>query len=259
MTSIDINSKDTVRKPKLKKKHEYSKDIISEINGDFGRWQLRTILLIFLCKIPSSWFMACIIFTAPSPKYGKYYCKPPENVQINDTKTWIHITHPIITEEIKADRQFDMDFYSLITEFDLVCSRQLLISVTQSFHSLGTFLGGLISKYILEKLSPKRVMILGMICQIICGNLTGLVNTFMLHIFFRCLTAIFCGFMISAGEVIIQDITNGKARTIIITLFQLYWSIGLILLPGISIFFDSWAILYISISSPTILLLILCR
>lgn len=32
-------------------------DIIGRITGTFGRWQLRTVLLIYLTKIPSSWFM----------------------------------------------------------------------------------------------------------------------------------------------------------------------------------------------------------
>lgn len=38
-------------------------DIIGRINGEFGKWQFRTVLIIFLTKIPSAWFMACIIFT----------------------------------------------------------------------------------------------------------------------------------------------------------------------------------------------------
>lgn len=36
-----------------------STDVIGNILGPFGKFQLRTILLIFLVKIPSSWFMAC--------------------------------------------------------------------------------------------------------------------------------------------------------------------------------------------------------
>lgn len=36
-------------------------DIIGRITGEFGRWQLRTVLLIYLTKIPSSWFMACTL------------------------------------------------------------------------------------------------------------------------------------------------------------------------------------------------------
>lgn len=36
-----------------------STDVIGNVLGPFGKFQLRTILLIFLVKIPSSWFMAC--------------------------------------------------------------------------------------------------------------------------------------------------------------------------------------------------------
>jgi len=42
-----------------------STDFIGQFLGPFGKWQLRTILIIYLCKIPSSWFMSCIIFSAP--------------------------------------------------------------------------------------------------------------------------------------------------------------------------------------------------
>lgn len=45
-------------------------DVVEQVNGSFGRWQLRTILLIFLCKIPSAWFTAIIIYTAPYPWKG---------------------------------------------------------------------------------------------------------------------------------------------------------------------------------------------
>lgn len=37
-------------------------DIIGHITGKFGQWQLRTVILIYLTKIPSSWFMACIMY-----------------------------------------------------------------------------------------------------------------------------------------------------------------------------------------------------
>lgn len=60
-------------------------------------------------------------------------------------------------------------------------------------------------------------------------------------------------------EILVADITNGKAKQIVTTLFELFWSIGLILLPGISIFVDDWTGLYIVISSSTIILVILHR
>lgn len=180
-------------------------DLVSRINGNFGRWQLRTVLLIFLCKIPSSWFMACIIYTAPAPRHGEFFCKPPPVVMhtnqttwhniLNNNKTeWIKVLHPFLEE--KDDQEFNIDFcnvftdadehaekyfhtklhdhpwvtparnsnvipcedfvhhadfQSIITDFDLVCSRSILTSVTQFFHLFGVLTGGIIATNLLKQ------------------------------------------------------------------------------------------------------------
>lgn len=79
--------------------------MIGKVCGPIGKWQVRTILLIFLVKIPSSWFMACLIFTAPSPRSGEVYCKPPGvDSKFQNDKDWIKISHPQIGEV--TDREF---------------------------------------------------------------------------------------------------------------------------------------------------------
>lgn len=45
-------------------------------------------------------------------------------------------------------------------------------------------------------------MLFGMITQILCGNLTGVVNSYGLHVFFRCLSAVCCCQMYTAGQMI---------------------------------------------------------
>jgi len=42
-------------------------------------------------------------------------------------------------------------------------------------------------------------MLFGMITQIFCGNLTGHVASYELHVFFRCLSAVCCAQMYTAG------------------------------------------------------------
>lgn len=204
-------------------------DIVGRINGEFGRWQLRTVLLIFLCKIPSSWFMACIIFTAPAPRHGEFFCRPPvpapmahmlpagsgpnytdthrsdhvdvsgwsDAVKPNKTD-WIKIMHPLIET---ADHEFKIDFCnvfddadqhaeeyfhnrthqhpweqptreqnqrdagsvipcdsfvhhaeyrSIITDYDLVCGRDIPVATTQFFHLFGVLTGGLLAYFLLK-------------------------------------------------------------------------------------------------------------
>lgn len=159
------------------------KDVISEILGDFGKWQLRIMLIIFLCKLPTSWFMAVIICTAPLPNPGDFYCRPPEIVSREFENEWISIAHPTnfdrkhneIVDYCHVFRdvyerpldfigpnktqtqvrnltviecnQFSYNdgYHSLVADFDLVCKRQILLPVTQCAHIFGLLVGGIIA------------------------------------------------------------------------------------------------------------------
>jgi hypothetical protein len=94
------------------------------------------------------------------------------------------------------------DYVSVITQFDLYCSRDILVAVTQFFHLFGVLCGGIIATNMMKWIDPKRVMLIGMLTQILCGNLTGLVNIYLLHAIFRCLSAICCGLQYTAGGLI---------------------------------------------------------
>ena len=119
-------------------------------------------------------------------------------------------------------------------------------------------------------------MLFGMITQIFCGNLTGHVASYELHVFFRCLSAVCCAQMYTAGGMIseyltvetcfpflirisfsVADITGGTYKTCVSTLFEQFWSIGVIMLPGVASFFSSWTHLYMAISWPTVILIYL--
>lgn len=156
---------------------------IADLIGDWGPWQRQTVFLIFLCKIPAAWFMACIIFTAPFAKYGEFNCQQPNTgyPPANHTK-WINIAHPRIdggdfdycfvyknrtealiewqhqhrvnqsisdVEECNAFEHQSV-FSSLVTQFDLVCSRTILIAVTQFFHLCGVLTGGILATKLLD-------------------------------------------------------------------------------------------------------------
>ncbi|XP_044313019.1 solute carrier family 22 member 3 isoform X2 [Drosophila rhopaloa] len=290
--------------PKPNTKMQTKVDAVGRITGPWGKWQLRTVLLIFLCKIPSSWFMACIIFTAPAPRHGEFFCKPPNTIGAQNQTQWIKVSHP--QKEESDDQEFSIDFcnvyqdaqehahhyynyensdqeprvwekplhrnsnvipctefqheadyHSVVTQYDLVCSRDILVSVTQFFHLFGVLTGGILANQLLKYFSPRNVMLFGMITQIFCGNLTGHVASYELHVFFRCLSAVCCAQMYTAGGQIMADITGGKYRTCVSTLFEQFWSIGVMMLPGVASFWSSWSHLYMAISWPTVILIYL--
>lgn len=70
-------------------------------------------------------------------------------------------------------------------------------------------------------------MLFGMVTQIFCGNMTGLVNSYELHVFFRCLSAICCCQMYTAGSLIckfhIDDDLDWFKKTFEFDLLHSFW------------------------------------
>lgn len=179
----------------LAKTEPVEQNVLEQLFKKFGKWQLRSVFLIFLCKIPSAWFMSCILFTAPAPRYGEFYCKPPDSMA-NNISEWIDLSHPPKDQQLQAGKIFSRDFCnvfidshdrvnhfvhnknkefpwiynnfthkkvpcekfeylkdyeSLITDFDLVCAREILVATTQFFHLIGVLVGGILATYLLNQ------------------------------------------------------------------------------------------------------------
>ncbi|KAJ6649208.1 Organic cation transporter protein [Pseudolycoriella hygida] len=257
-------------------------DVVGQFLGPFGKWQLRSTLLIYLVKIPSAWFMACLIFTAKSPTPGEIFCKPRHEHDSKNASSWIDLAHKKTFNQIENEESFDFcmvngnitetmsadinatvecsdfenrpTFNSIIHQYNLFCSREALVALSQSFHLLGVLIGGVIAFYMLKRFSPRRVMLVGMIAQLFLGPITGFAPTYELHLFFRCSVAATCSMMCIG---IMIDITSGKYRVITTCLFEQFWSVGVILLPGISSWWSDWSTIYLAISLPTVALIIL--
>lgn len=137
-------------------------DITVEVLGPWGAWQRRAVFLIYLCKIPSAWFMACIIFTAPTPRNGEFFCSPmgdSSTLSLESANSHMEMEMDFCSRAAGDFNQTDIipcesfehntDFVSLVTQFDLVCSKTILIAVTQFFHLFGVLTGGILATKLL--------------------------------------------------------------------------------------------------------------
>ncbi|XP_034488769.1 solute carrier family 22 member 3 [Drosophila innubila] len=243
-----------------------SDDIITQILGNFGIWQLRSVLIIFLCKIPAAWFMACIIFTAPDIYPNEEFtCDTSvygvaENCSVTEDQCTVLVAYGDGNYAMRQCQQFNYapGFHSLIMEFDLVCLCDIFVAWSQYWHLFGMFLGGVVSTRLMRVLSPRSVHISGILGLLCCGICTGLVNDFSLHCSFRCLSGVCCCFMMTSGQVILTDITAGKYRQGVLLLYETFWSLGVILLPAIAAGAHSWRQIVIGITLlPLVIVLLL--
>lgn len=97
-----------VNKSKIGEVETSQVDVIGDILDNCRWWQFRTIFIIFLTKIPTAFFMACIIYTAPIPQRVRIFCK--EVSAADDHRLYNNftiVTHPPIVSV--DDREFDLN------------------------------------------------------------------------------------------------------------------------------------------------------
>lgn len=99
-----------------------SNDVVWNTIGEFGRWQKRSVFLVFLSKTVSCWCMAIILFTAPVPSPLPVRCyenftdlnlmrSVTSDTDVNETMKWQTVLHPELI--VPTDRLFDIDFCSV--------------------------------------------------------------------------------------------------------------------------------------------------
>lgn len=184
-TSAALLSKDS----EVHKVHTFEIDVIGDILDNCRSWQLRTILIIYLTKIPTAFFMACIVYTAPVPQRVNIFCadtaadvhtlttiKHPPVISANDKvfnlsycdtfadiqdhanmhfgnenneMPWNAPTNLTINNVIPCDL-FNFKSAKSVTTYDVVCSRGGFVVVTQGMHLVGIFLSGIVLRYSLK-------------------------------------------------------------------------------------------------------------
>ncbi|XP_017025130.1 solute carrier family 22 member 3 [Drosophila kikkawai] len=240
-------------------------DVINQIMGDFGPWQLRSLLILFLCKIPAAWFMACILFTAPDlyPE-EEYTCDtssfaPADNCTVSLDQCYVMVNYGDAGYAMRQCRRFlyTTGFHSLTMEFDLVCLCDFFVAWSQYWHLFGLLIGGVAATKLMRVLSPRQIYSAGIWCLLMCSLLMGLVKDFSLHCGLRCLAAISCCFMITSGHSIFSDITAGKHRLGALLLYDCFWALGLILLPGLASGAPSWQHIYLGVTLSLLVIVFL--
>lgn len=122
-----------------------------------------------------------MIFTAKAPTRGEIYCRSSLNNTSIDSGLWIKTAHPYKYDHIEQHDSYNYcdifdnaqsryrnetstesnltkcekfkqvpKYDSLIHQFELFCSRDYLLPVTQSFHLLGVLIGGLVANQMLK-------------------------------------------------------------------------------------------------------------
>ncbi|XP_004518311.1 organic cation transporter protein [Ceratitis capitata] len=209
--------------------------IISILGSDLGPWQLIVCLWIFLSKFPTGWVQISMVFLQ-SPI--KSVCVAPDNntdVCSADCK------------EVGYDRCTFQE--NIITEWNLICDRQWLSSLAQSFVMIGIMLGNIVFGLFADKWGRRPMFVSACVMQLVFGCLVSAAPWFWLFVLLRFLDGFATGATMSTGFTIIMEIVGKSKREIMAILYQIPFNLGHATLPVFAYFFRHWRWYHLAFSS----------
>src|SRR5437870_1001366 len=141
---------------------------VADIVGDFGRWQKVIFSFFFACGIFSAWNGLALSFYAPDVKH---WCEDnnPKSFDrngsfSNDTTCQTH------DGETCEKWTYDDSVYAhtIVSEWNLVCSRSWFVSMAKSSYMIGTLCAVLLSQ-VADKIGRFPIVFGGIIVEVIAG------------------------------------------------------------------------------------------
>ena len=172
-----INETESALQPNSTSNGHLNEDVkhASDIIGNWGPVQRKVFLFFILLYIVAPFQNLSMVFYAPKLNF---YCHDPvHNVSLNNT-----CYYQVDNSSIPCTHfTYDMDIYDrvLTSEFDLVCDRSWLASMTQTIHQIGYAIAGVVfglisdryGRVFSEKIAVSLEVVMGLI-QAFSPNMT---------------------------------------------------------------------------------------
>ncbi|GFQ96155.1 organic cation transporter protein [Trichonephila clavata] len=224
------------------------------IVGSFGRWQLRVLLALMYLNVVGMWHNFSIIFMTPNMDF--HCIQPPSEQHIANAsfafENRCEVPQRGNSSILVACTEWEYDTSdtseTIVSEWDLVCSREWLVSLAKSIYMVGFLLSVIIFGQISDLIGrfPTIVMCFTITC--VSMFLSLLSNSFTMFAILRFFQAFGRAGASTVGYVLIMEMVGPKHQTEIGIIIQLGWSIGFVTLVGVVWFFRSWFWLQLVIS-----------
>uniref|UniRef100_A0A1B6KGK7 Major facilitator superfamily (MFS) profile domain-containing protein n=1 Tax=Graphocephala atropunctata TaxID=36148 RepID=A0A1B6KGK7_9HEMI len=217
-------------------------ELAQQAMGGCGRWQVTIILLLSLLKLPIAWTQLGIVFlAAPVP----FRC--------------VNSSHACVTEEEDSCSawKYDRSVFSetIVTEWNLVCSRSQLVNITQLVLMIGILVGNIVFSIAADRYGRKMPLILSGVLQTLTGCCASFSPWFSIFLLMRFLQAVATGGAMTIGFVLCMEILSGKWRTTVTTLSHIPYNIGHETMVGIAYYTRNWRLFQLAVSFPSILII----
>ncbi|KAM4583581.1 solute carrier family 22 member 7-like [Odontesthes bonariensis] len=257
-------------------------NVLAEVNG-FGRFQIRTILLLVIPRVTLPFhfllnnFIAVIpahhcnisslddegifrnlsqeerlIVSIPvqqdgSPNSCQMFAEPQYHLLLNATNITDLPTMPCQNGWVYDNTTFKS---TLATEWDLVCDHKSVNTATATIFFMGVMVGAAIFGYLSDRFGRKRTLLVSYIMTTLFGFASAFSYNFYMFAAMRFLTGFGISGISIVSIVLCVEWVDIKHRTYVGVLMSLDWSVSTIILPGVAYIVNDWRHLTAAVTSP---------
>ncbi|XP_058469751.1 solute carrier family 22 member 2-like [Solea solea] len=269
-------------------------DDILEEAGKFGRCQKRLFALFCLVSIPFSGVYVGIVFQGFTPNHWCRDSAVVERREAcgwslaNTRRLTVPLVNGSVGDQHSSCKRYDVDWnstaltcdtleldlsrtprttckegweydyegrQSFVTEFDLVCSDEWLVDMYQATLNVGFLIGSIAIGYLADRFGRKMSFLMSSLLNAITGIMVAVAPNYVCLLVFRMLYGfgVKSGWM--AGYVMLTEVVGVEYRRTVGVLYQMFFSIGILLLPLLAYFITDWRWIQVAITAPYIVFL----
>ncbi|XP_061480284.1 solute carrier family 22 member 3 isoform X2 [Rhineura floridana] len=145
---------------------------------------------------------------------------------------------------------------TIASEYNLVCEDRWIIDMTQSLLNLGFLLGGFYLGYAADKYGRISIYLISSFGAGLCGLIVAFAPNIVVFSIFRFLQGVFGKGTWMTSFVIVTEIVGSDQRRIVAIVIQIFFTLGVVILPGIAYFIPTWQGIQLATTLPNFLFLL---
>lgn len=223
-----------------------------EVIGSFGPWQRRIFIIFFIINIAGMWQNLAMTFFAP---HMDFRCAEPVSGDGNRTVFDNRCDASADGENgsVPCTKwEYDMSFYSqtIVSEWDLVCDREWLISLSKSVYMAGFLVSVFFFGQLSDSIGRLPTIIIAYVITVVSMLMTLLSTSYIMFLTLRFLQAFGRTSLSTVGYVLVMEVVGPQHRTNVGIAIQLGWSVGFASLSFVGWFCRHWFWFQLALSMP---------
>uniref|UniRef100_A0A5F8GE90 Solute carrier family 22 member 3 n=1 Tax=Monodelphis domestica TaxID=13616 RepID=A0A5F8GE90_MONDO len=152
--------------------------------------------------------------------------------------------------------KYSQSYPSIVSEFNMVCLDSWMLDFTQAVLNLGFLAGAFTLCYAADRYGRIIIYLISCFGVGISGIVVAFAPNFPVFVIFRFLQGVFGKGTWMTSYVIVTEMVGSKQRRIVGIVIQMFFTLGIIIIPGIAYLIPKWQGIQLAITLPNFLFLL---